>query len=635
MARRLRTPPNRPVAHVTSFALEGLSMSSIRRLTFVSVLASLALATPTSAEESPLKQIPADTQIIIHIRGAERVKGQFFNLLKNALPKEVAEPATNGIEELLKEGLNGRELRGLPADGPIFIVNPGLPAPGQDTGAAFILRANNYNEFRDGLLKGDERKTLKKDPAGYETATLGSTDFFFIQRPNFAIVTPTKELADQFTKPQAGIDSKFTADSAKRFLSADLSLYVDMAAVNKTFGPEIKEVRTLIEQALGQVTHLYAYDKNTIESIKGITDLLFQAIEDSRSVAIHLNFRPEGVSLQAETLFAKETRTGALLKSFRPAPLGDIVKLPSGQMIYMGLHVEPALLNRFPEALFGSSSSPVKDRNQRIQVQIKRMADAKPRARFTSAVMPLEGMQIWEYEDPAEALDAYLILAESLEAGDTFEGIILKERPEIKAHHVKYRDLNLDYVRTTWDIDKLMKAALTGQTLPPDMIEATRQQMLDLMKKIAGDGRKMWIGVSGKNLIQVTAKDWPSAQRQIDQFLDDKAAIGKDTAFQAARRELPDKTSALILIEAGSYAGFLSELMSIIAKPMPETKSTQSNIPITTERPTSYLGVAVTVQPERCVLDLWIPAPAIGAFYKVFDPLFKMANGAVPSPTVP
>jgi hypothetical protein len=610
-------------------------MRRIRPLAFVAVLSALAVPGPLSAEESPLAQVPAQSSIVLHIRGAERLKGRLLNLVKNALPKEVAESAKNRVEELLKEVADGRELRGLPADGPIFIAYPGLPAPGQDSGAAFILRVTNYNEFRDGLLKNDERKTLKKDPAGYETATLGSTDFYFIQRPGFAIVTPTKELAVQFGKRQAGIDTKLNADAAKRFLNADLSVYVDMAAVNREFAPQIKQARDLIEQALRQVTQIYESDKNATEMIKGITALIFQAVEDSRVVLLNLDFRSDGLALQAEAQFATETKTGSLLKSFKPSPLGDVARLPSGQMVYSGLKVEPALLKMFPSALFGSSASPDSGRNQLIQDAMKKMVDAGPRAKFTSAQMPLAGMVIWDYEKPDQAVDAHLQLVKALRAGDTFEGIILKEQPEVKASAVVYRDLKLHSVRTVGDVEKLVAAVIAAQKLPPEIEKEARQQMAVLMKNLAGDERRTWIGSTGKAVVQVSAKDWASAQRQFDQFLDGKATIGKYPAFLETRRHLPAESSVLAMIEAGSYAGLLSEFMQAIVKPMPENKQRPSNTPIAAEGPTNYLGVAITLQPERCSLDLWVPAPAIGAFYKVFEPIFKLTSGAIPTPTVP
>lgn len=599
-------------------------MFRIRPFAIVAILCSLAMAIPAAAEESPLAQVPAQAPIVVHVRGAERLKSRLFELLKNALPNDVAQSAKTKIDELLKEGFNGRELRGLPANGSIFVVFPQLPIP-ESHPAAFIVRITNYGEFRDGLLKEAERKTLKKNSSGYETATLDGDEVHFAQRGDFAMVTNSKEAAAQFIKPQSGLDGKFSSDAAKRFLNADASVYVDMAAVIKAYGPKFKEMRTLIEQAIGQAMHFYANDKNTMEMVKGISELLFQAVDDSRTVVLQLNFRPDGLALQAEAFFPKETRTGELLKSFQPAPLADLAKLPSGQMVYMGMHVEPALLKRFPAALFGASSSPDNRRNQRIQEQVKRMADAKPRGRFTSAQMPLEGMQIWDYENAVEAADAYLAFVQAFKTGDNFEGMVLKEQPDIKANAVEYRDLKLHSIRVAWDIDKLIAGMLMGQTQPPEMAEAARQQMVEMLKKIVGAERKMWFGLAGNSFVQVTAKDWSSAQRQIDQYIDAKTAIGKDSAFQAARRELPDRTSVVALIEAKAYAGFLTEFIGAIGLPPSGNGGKQPIPPTTTNVPTSYLAAAVTLQPESCRLDLWVPAPAINAFYRIFEPIFKMA----------
>src|SRR5262249_38252091 len=153
------------------------------------------------------------------------------------------------LDESIKEGLEGRELKGLPKDGSIAVAFTEMPQPNEGEPAmAVIVAVTDYKTFRDAILKEDERKNLKADPtAGYETTSIEGKEFFFVDRKGYAIITPQKEVAAKFTKKQAGLDGKLNKETAKRLLESDVAVYVDMAAVNKTFGDKIKAFRPLIE----------------------------------------------------------------------------------------------------------------------------------------------------------------------------------------------------------------------------------------------------------------------------------------------------------------------------------------------------------------------------------------------------
>src|SRR2546421_674960 len=84
-------------------------------------------------------------------------------LIENAVP-DLAPMVQQEIENRLRGSLEGREVKGLPKDGSIFVAFMELPDPqGTPPKVAFILRVAKYTDFRDGLLKDDERKEVKAD----------------------------------------------------------------------------------------------------------------------------------------------------------------------------------------------------------------------------------------------------------------------------------------------------------------------------------------------------------------------------------------------------------------------------------------------------------------------------------------
>src|SRR5262249_60612231 len=107
---------------------------------------------------------------------------------------DLAPQARAQIDEGLKKGLQGRELKGLPADGAIFVVFTEMPRPGEEVPrAAVIARVANYADFRDGLLKEDERKSLKAE-GGHEVATTeDGKEIYFVDRKGWVAVTTRKE----------------------------------------------------------------------------------------------------------------------------------------------------------------------------------------------------------------------------------------------------------------------------------------------------------------------------------------------------------------------------------------------------------------------------------------------------------
>lgn len=588
-------------------------MTNIRWLAGGIVFPALvALALPASAEESPLAPVPARAPFVVHLRGALGTEARLLALVQKALPAETARLVKTKFEQALKEALDGRALKGLPPDGPIFLAFLKFPTFRDDLSQlALIVRVTKYADFRDGLLKAAERTALVKG-AGYEKATIGGQAVYFVDRGRYAVIAFHEDTAGQFTKRQPGLDGKLDADAARRFLAADLSAYVDMPAFVAEYGAEIRAARATLDQALQQAMQVRERDLAGAEMVKKMSSLFFQATEDSRAVLLLADFRPAGLALHASTQIGADTTTGQFLKGFRPSPLGRLGQLPAGAMTYAALQVEPALLKLFPAWLYGLSPGPDSHANPAVREALRRLTAAGPRARFASARLPLYGTQIWDYQDPAGAVAAHLQLLQALKAGDTFGGTLLREKPDVKARAQTYRGLTLHYVGMTWDIDGMV-AAQTPKEGGEEYTKAVAKPMAATLKKLVGEGSKSWFGTDGKVFVQVTAGDWDGARRQLDQYLDGKAAVGRQPAFADTRRRLPAETSVVNVVEASSYVQFLADFLQAAAdRPAPSAARAAKGKP-------AYFGMAITLRPGRGSLDLWLPAAVVGELVRVVE----------------
>ena len=122
-------------------------------------------------------------------------------------------------------------------------------AGGPEPPYAVVAAVTSYKAFRDSLLNDDERKNIESED-GYEHADLNGRETFFIDQHGFAAVTSSKDAAVLLAKKPAGLDGKLSADIAKQFLANDVSLYVNLAAVNKQYADHIKGARESLEAAM-------------------------------------------------------------------------------------------------------------------------------------------------------------------------------------------------------------------------------------------------------------------------------------------------------------------------------------------------------------------------------------------------
>ena len=121
-----------------------------------------AAAAPAPGDRSSLAQVPATAPIVLYLRGAEGTKDRLLVTLKAALPERLPQ-IQPFLDNLVKEGIDGRKLAGVPKDGPIFLVFTELPKPADNPPKiAVVLAVNKYEEFRDGLLKAHQNTRTRE-----------------------------------------------------------------------------------------------------------------------------------------------------------------------------------------------------------------------------------------------------------------------------------------------------------------------------------------------------------------------------------------------------------------------------------------------------------------------------------------
>jgi hypothetical protein len=565
-----------------------------------------AAPAPVTPGESPLAVVPAHAPIVVHLRGVNRTKDRIATLVKNALP-DIGPFAAAQLDQALANALEGRKLQGVDPAGPVFAAFLEMPKGESELSLALIVRVTKYADFRDGLLTDDERKSLKPDNAGYERAEIMGREYFFVDRGAYAVLTPNKDAAAQLTKKQPGLDGKLSAEIGRKFLDADLSAYVNLAAVNKEFGDQIRGARQFMELAI-EAMPAGGTDKQSVEMAKTMFGSAFQVIDDGRAFVIAFDFRPEGLALHLQAQVGPETKTNKFLKDQKPATLDALGTLPGGMTSYTASTLGEAMMKALAPFMYGAAAND--EGRKAMDAAVDQFLASGQRLTMSATNVPPSGINVATCADPAKAAEAQLKMFRALGEGATFQNAAIKGKPEIKENAESYKGFKFHYSRIVFDLDKLAEAIPGGGD---DVKKA--------MKKLLGEDLKSWFGTDGKQYVTLIAKDWTSARAVLDNYLNGSPSLGSEPAYTATRKQLPSEATVLMLADAGKFAQAMTDYMLAIFKAIPgipfnlpaEVKPVATN--------TSYMGFAITFRPEHGGFELFLPAKAVQEIRKVITPL--------------
>ena len=579
-------------------------------LVLVTATARPLSAGPAEDAASALAQVPAKAPVVIQLRGVEQTKARLIAMIKEALP-DLGAKVEEQINSHFTEVLEGRSLKGMVKNGPVFVVFNDFPTSGDEEefkkNVAGLVHVVKYADFRDSILTADERKELKKEN-GYEKTQIHGEDIYFVDRGDWVVVAQSKEAAKAHaSKPAQGLDGKLAKDFAGKLLESDLAVYVDMAAVRGKFGDQIADAKKEIEDKIGEAGDVPGLEKQQVELVKKLIGPVFQALDDSKAVLLAIDLRKPGLAIHAQGSVGASTKTNEALKGLKPAALDELAKLPAGMMTYSAMQIHEGWLKHLSGYLFGADGGKDDKENKKLKAALDELAAAKPRLLLDGTSVPLKKIQVWTFDEPAKAVAAHLKVLRALEEGDTFQaapvkGIKIKEKAET------FGDFTLHSFSASWDFEKLTEKLKGAGGLP-----GIGDVMTNLMKKMLGEDVHLWFGTNGKTVVQVIAKDFKEAQGILEQLAKGQKTIGDVPAFQESRKQMPKEATYLAFTDAPAYIKTMVEpFQALIPVPIPLAKGKPS-----------YLGIAATLKPERGSFDLWIPGSTAQEIYKMLEPVIK------------
>lgn len=562
---------------------------------------------PVQSTRSGLDQVPETAPLVIHVRGIQGTHDRLLSLMKKALPG-VADKFKSQIDDFFESGpenaLKGRKLRGLKEDGPIFLIFTELPKPSDSIPKiAIILAVKDYKEFRKNILTEDEGKAAKDEGNGIESANMENTQTYFVDRKGYAIVTPDKEVADSFanSKKITGLHNKLSKEQTAKLLSSDLGLYVNMEAVNKEYGEQIKQARQGIEQLLAFAGAGDESQKQAMEMIKTALPHIFQTIEDVQNLMVTLELRSGGLALHLHGDLKESSTTASYVQDSRTVDFKELDRLPPDRSVYLGMKASGALFKKLGGLISGISGGGGKDSSDLMN----ELAKAGPDLILGGESFPSAGLTVYHFDKPDKAVAAVLKMYRSMDP----KTANLKSKPDIKENAEKYGDFKLHSVQVAFDLDKMAEpAAAKGG-------EDAKKATVEALKGIIGEKKNVWFGSDGKTAVQVSAPDWETARKMLDQYTKGSGTAGEGNTFRDLRKEMPKQASILVM---GDAVHLFKMGLDVVKPQLPPGVSPPADWPNMKDKGAlAYIGLALTLQPNHGGIDLFLTADAVQEFFKV------------------
>jgi hypothetical protein len=577
----------------------------------------VAVAAPARAQDASLDLVPAKAPIVVQLNGFEKARNRLGKFLGNALP-DMAPKLAKQIDDAIKELAEGRDLKAITPDGKIYFVVTDLSNLLESPQAAVLVPVSGYAAFKDGFLKADERKSLKKEGDGVESVKVEGRDepAYLVDRKNYVVLTFEKDVATGFAKADGGgLGKALSKETARSFLEQDVAAYVNLKAINKQYGTQIKGFKSLIDLALqgGGM----GIDKKQAEMLKQVFNAFLQLLDDGEALVIGAEFRPEGFNLRFTAQFGSQTETNSFLKQLKPASLSELGTLPLGQLAYTASNFDPTLSKTLALLMKESQAGDEdEDAKKAIEAAQKELAGNRRLVELSASGGFTGGLEVAEYQDGAKAVAAQLKIFKALTKSGTYQSIPLKEKPVVKESAETVGDYKLTMVKLAFDFDKAV------ENLPENIREATKETM----KRMAGDVGTIWVGNSGNKVVQVSGKDWKEAKSLVEGYLQGKSLLEKDEGFMATRKQLPAESTFVMVADTTRFIQTMLEMVKdqLAAIPgfpggnIPELKAPKGK--------PAYFGLALTLKDEYGSFDLFVPVTAVQQVRKMFAPLIDGDN---------
>jgi hypothetical protein len=552
---------------------------------FLGVL-TLLLQTPAPAAAEPawLKSVPADAEILVRARGLDTVKIDIAKML-DAMSPSLADQAKSVLDQLLTQ--LGGQYGKIATEAPLLVIVR-LPKAENPLAFAFLVKSDDYAAVQRSVA-GDEPPRVASKPGGYDEIS-GAQDrkLYTHKGVGFVAFSETESLLAAVAKPSQSLEASLTDGLRATLFSGDVSVYANLATVQKGFGDQIDAAR---QQILGQLDQAPLPNEAARDSMKSAYAGMFDAIKFGEGLALSFDFDAAALKVSAHATVKPDSPPAKSLAGAEATAPSLIGRLPDNGLFYTGMNASGDRILGIKKlsmtAMFRAVGKLPADFERAMDEYLKQIEGET--AVMTSIAGGLQNAAIMTPKQPKQAVEAFLRAQNILAASKDLGSLSLKEF-KVDPIPQSYKGFDFHRVDAAFDLEKFA----ASQPNIPGGADALR-------KMVGSDKESTWIGTDGKTLITVGGQSWEKVQPSVDTLVSGASAVGRTPGFAATRKLLPDSSAMLLLLNVQGFTKQMVEQAVATGR-----KAGELDLP----KEAVYLGATVTGTPKGYDVKFILPSAA-------------------------
>ena len=349
-----------------------------------------------------------------------------------------------------------------------------------------------------------------------------------------------------------------------------------------------------------------------MDVIKQIYGAAFQMLDDGKAVVLAAELAKDGAYVRLLGRFAPDSTSAKLIGQEKPTPLAELGMLPKGFANYsswaFGSPIAKPIAKIVREITAG-------DGDEAGHAKLEAWSELAAGSTLTASGSNFDRAGVTLIQNPnAEKTVAAMVAAyQSLGEGAVFQNIPVKGQPVVAERDQTHRDIAFHKIAIKVDFEEAAKK----------MPEEGREAALKAFKEFMPETTTFWVGAKENQIVQVSAKDWASAQSFLDGAFDKKSPSANDPAVKRTREALPADVSFLTMLDATRTINYMGGYFGSIMGSMPGVLFGGEAMPklATVKADPCYVGLTLTLKGDSFALTAFAPTQAASLVREAIEPL--------------
>ena len=572
------------------------------------LLATLLAQSPADTRAMLIEKVPASAAVVISSRPLDAVQADFQAMLR-AMSPNLGSQAGPMLQLTIAQmsAQFGPEATRSP-----FTVALALPkTDGDEPRFAVLVPLDDYKAVVKSLTGSADSPKLESVGNGVDKLTTKDGEILYAyDGEGFMAFAPgSDEMVKAIAAKPTALATKLTPELRESLLGGDLGIYVDVAAVDTRYQGQIDAAREQFMIALDQAGD-QMQQKDQMEQAKQLYGALFDSLKQGDGLALNLDFDKEALDLTSFLSLKASSPAWATLKNSKVSSTGaSLGSLPPGYLIYSFMNTDNRSMEGLMKMNLGSMFPGAGANGPEAKKYLDAMMAIGQQENFSAMSMGggMDVLSVIYPENVEKATEAMVEMMKAMVSAPTIKEGKVEEKVET------YKGFTLNKATIQFDFDKMLgeQAGNPGAT-------ATLNAMFG-----ADPTMTTYFGTDGKRLISVTAKTVEDIRKKIDLLDQQGTGIGITPGFQTLRKRLPERTNAIMALNAQKLVAMIGHILG--------TATGGAPIAPPADMPTdlALIGGAFTTNPTGYRVDLVIPSNVGPVLERGLTPIVQGLQGQI------